>query len=240
MVQKNPLGWQIFQKFLPTTEVERLWHDCHSWCSMNRTLFEKPNPYIQGRQNGSHWVWDRLDPASLYIPSVNTMGHSEALLDIARAWMGENAQFFKDKLILKPPGTPGYGAHQDATYWHGLAVDPNQFVTILVPLQQMSRNNGGLYFADQKLDRLLDETQLVQRFGQDEPEVTRFNKTYMDLQVGDILVFDGLAVHGSDWNRSKIARPSLFFSFAPARVGPLRETYYQNFHRQIQAERLQI
>lgn len=58
-------------------------------------------------------VPERLDPVIDASPVFAELARDERVLRVARALLGENVVLFKDKLIVKTPGTMGYRTHQD-------------------------------------------------------------------------------------------------------------------------------
>src|SRR5262249_23190718 len=79
------------------------------------------------------------DPIIDLPPACRALTEDGGLLDVLAGLYGEPACLFKDKLIYKPPGCPGYALHQDWIAWPDF---PRSFLTVLVPLDATELANG--------------------------------------------------------------------------------------------------
>src|SRR5947209_8664526 len=150
----------------------------------------------------------------------------------ALAWVyGEEPCLFKDKLIFKPPGARGYGLHQDYIAWPGF---PKTFVTVVVAIDPFGAASGGTeVFPGRHRDGYLGPPDgsyheiPADRFGRDEVVI-------LDLNPGDVAVFDCLMPHRSAPNRSGSMRRGLFLSYnARSDGGDRRAAHYAAFHEYL-------
>src|SRR5262249_44822675 len=142
---------------------------------------------------------------------------------------GEPACLFKDKLIYKPPGCPGYDLHQDWIAWPDF---PRSFLTVLVPLDSATRENGcTIVYAGHHHQGPLSPTD-----GNYHPLapglVDESRAVPLELRPGDVAIFGGFVPHRSEANRSSGWRRQLYLSYNRAGDGGhQRDAHYAEFHR---------
>ena len=169
------------------------------------------------------WKWD---PVCDLVPEINALVRDERVLSVLRRiYDGREPVLFKDKLILKPPGTHGNGLHQDYTWWQGF---PTSLLTVTIAIDSGTRENGcteiypgmhtqGLYHEPGYLGHLPDSVVEGR-----EPE--RF-----ESQPGDVGIFHCFTPHRAGENRSTRDRRQLFITYNDARDGDHYEAHYQHF-----------
>lgn len=104
--------------------------------------------------------------------------------------------YFSDKLVLKPPGCPGYILHKDSNYWQaklGYAA-----CTVGVSLDSSSIESGPLMMESQNS---LKEEYIT-----------------LDLKAGDIIFFGGMVSHWSGPNVSQKYRRMIYVSFYTKKI----------------------
>jgi 2-aminoethylphosphonate dioxygenase len=141
---------------------------------------------------------------------------------------GEPACLFKDKLIFKPAGVKGYGLHQDWIAWPGF---PRSFLTVLVPLDPATRDNGctevfpGYHYLGSLSPEDGDYHELPAG------TVDEARCVPLELEPGDVAVFGGFTPHRSAPNRSGGWRRQLYLSYnARSDGGDQRMKHYAEFH----------
>ncbi|WP_145188829.1 phytanoyl-CoA dioxygenase family protein [Gimesia chilikensis] len=172
-------------------------------------------------------LWETFDPVIDLSPLIRKSAFDPRLLDVLHDLYGERACLFKDKLIFKQPGTKGYELHQDWIAWPGF---PRSFLTVLIPLDTANASNGctevfpgyhqqgSLSPEDGTYHRLPDETV-------DESLVVP-----LELEPGDIAIFDGFTPHRSGPNLSPSWRRQLYLSYnAFSDGGQQRTAHYEEF-----------
>ena len=196
-------GWALVPGFLDSEELaslrveaDRLFRD--------KTLFQQ-----RGAVPNSTTRSDRLDPVIDVSPSFAALARNPRLLDIVGEALGGQPQLMKDKFIAKPPGAPGYGAHQDAAYWPGLGVDASRFLTAILFLDDATAEKGAIECAPGLHGQLLTDPDQIA--DPDEAELGDF--TMVEAKAGDLLLLHSLAPHRSGSNRSGDMRRALLFTY---------------------------
>lgn len=178
-------------------------------------------------------LFETFDPIVDLAPSAAAIAHDRRLGALLAELYGEPAALFKDKLIYKPPGCPGYGLHQDWIAWPGF---PRTFITVLAPLEPSTRDNGctivypgchlrgALSASDGEYHELpagtVDEAAAVP----------------LELEPGDAAIFSGFTPHRSARNASAGWRRQLYLSYnALSDGGEQRAAHYREFHRWLLA-----
>jgi ectoine hydroxylase-related dioxygenase (phytanoyl-CoA dioxygenase family) len=173
--------------------------------------------------------FETFDPVIDLSPACRALAEDAELLGVLADLYDEPARLFKDKLIYKPPGCPGYGLHQDWIGWPGF---PRSFLTVLVPLEAASLDNGCtvVYPGYHKGGSLSPED------GQYHPlpdgTVDESKAVPMELEPGDVAIFGGFTPHRSAPNLSDGWRRQLYLSYNKhSDGGDQRLAHYDEFHR---------
>jgi hypothetical protein len=172
--------------------------------------------------------FETFDPIIDLSPACSAVALDPRLLALLAELYGEPACLFKDKLIYKPPGCPGYALHQDWIAWPGF---PRSFLTVLVPLERADEHNGctivypgyhlggSLSIEDGQYHPLPPET------------VDESGAVPLALEPGDVAVFGGFTPHRSAANDSAGWRRQLFLSYNKlSDGGEQRAKHYDEFH----------
>lgn len=173
--------------------------------------------------------FETFDPVLDLAPVCRSLASGRRLLDLLAELYGEEACLFKDKLIYKPPGVKGYGLHQDWIAWPGF---PRSFLTVLIPLDPASRNNGctEVFPGYHRNGSLTAEDGEYHELAADLVDETTC--VPLELERGDVAVFGGFTPHRSAPNASDTWRRQLFLSFNKhSDGGPQRDRHYREFHR---------
>jgi 2-aminoethylphosphonate dioxygenase len=177
--------------------------------------------------------FETFDPVVDLSPLCARIAADARLLAALAALYGEQACLFKDKLIFKPPGTKGYGLHQDWIAWPGF---PRSFLTVLAPFDRADADNGCTqvfpgYHKQGTLSR--EDGQYHELPAELIDEARGVN---LELDPGDVAIFTGFTPHRSAPNRSSRWRRQLFLSYNKhSDGGPQRDKHYQEFHDWIRA-----
>jgi 2-aminoethylphosphonate dioxygenase len=186
--------------------------------------------------DGGAAIPDRIDPVSDVSPAIAELVHDPRVIALAAAALGEDAVPFKDKLIYKRPGTHGYTAHQDFTFWQEVPAPPEALVTILVAVDPAGPSNGGLslYPGCHHEHHVKDVDMrdwLKPGGGLTPPEaIAGVAPDTPELAAGDMIVFGTLVPHESGPNRSDRSRCTIFLSYSAASYGDLTQEHYASFH----------
>jgi hypothetical protein len=206
-------------------EAERLLTDCRDLISPHN-LRCRYMPHVDTGER----LFEVFDPICDVSPTCARFACDPRIGEILELIYGEAACLFKDKLIFKPPGALGYDLHQDIPLsWE---VFPRSFVTVLIPIDRSTRENGctevysgyhGGFLCDDPAiymlpDHLVDDGRRVP----------------LELEPGDVAVFHGLTPHRSAPNRSPGMRRTLYVSYnAASDGGDQRDDHYTRFHAML-------
>ncbi len=147
---------------------------------------------------------------------------------------------FKDKFNYKPPGGEGYKAHFDGIFQF---IDENNkvkngwyeygdvFVNVLISLDKADESNGTLQISEAIKDNFgklyLKTTKDGSPNLAKEFEASLKFKS-IDLNVGDVLVFDNRCPHKSQKNNSNKPRRILYYTYSPKSAGNYYEKYFND------------
>lgn len=188
--------------------------------------------------------YDKFDP-------LTRMMNQQHYLDFLEKIQGEPVCLFKDKINFKSSGGAGFDLHVDGHfYWQTEESGPekkgwlhygNSFLNAVIPLQSAHSKNGALRIARSEVTR--------QRLGNSWLEITNslsekgpfltasdcdeIETETIEMEVGDLLLFDWTCIHGSEKNTSISDRPILYLTYNGASDGPNKERYYQEKHASI-------
>jgi hypothetical protein len=191
-----------------------------------RTLFR--DSLFHGR------VLEQIHP----IIDISAIFHSisAALIDkeIPQLFLEKNpVTLFRDKLILKPPGSKGYAVHQDFSWWHNYA--PEDMLTIGIAIDGSADENGPITFYRGS------HSQVLLPVGEWRPltdaelsPVSHLPQQVVHLAVGDLIVFHSLAVHWSAPNLSQSHRRMLYFSYIAGSDSSAYRDQFDNQFKQFQ------
>lgn len=176
--------------------------------------------------------FDCFDPVIDLSVVCESVARDERILDAVSALYGEPACLFKDKLIFKPPGALGHALHQDYIAW---PTSPTSFVTVIVAFDPTDAENGAIeVFPGYHLQGNLSATDgMYHELTEEQVDVSR--GVMLDLQPGDIAIFNGFTPHRSGANRSERWRRLLYLSYnALSDGGERREPHYREFQAWLQ------
>jgi 2-aminoethylphosphonate dioxygenase len=182
----------------------------------------------QDNVNTGECTFETFDPAIDLSPACRELALDAKLMDLLAELYGEPACLFKDKLIFKPAGVKGYGLHQDWIAWPGF---PRSFLTVLVPLDPATRDNGctEVFPGYHYLGSLSPEDGEYHELPAGTVDEARC--VPLELEPGDVAVFGGFTPHRSAPNRSGGWRRQLYLSYnARSDGGDQRMKHYAEFH----------
>lgn len=134
----------------------------------------------------------------------------------------EKWTLFKEKINFKLPGASGFAPHQDGHAFSKYIDD--MFISVMIPVDKATKENGCLEVAHKTTgNQLLSHPQggaisLTQS--------NQFKWKPLELNPGDLVIFDSYLPHRSQENNSSQERRSYFFTFNRALHGNLREKYF--------------
>ncbi|MBA3772248.1 MAG: phytanoyl-CoA dioxygenase family protein [Ramlibacter sp.] len=155
--------------------------------------------------------------------------------------LGEDFVLFKDKCNVKSPGGGGFSAHQDIAAYDSFG--PSYHVTAALALDAATLENGCLEVAVNYRDMaerareirptgfgdlpLFDSHRGGPRNGDIVDEIqAALVWQPVEMNPGDVLLFDSYLPHRSAVNHSATARRVFFLTFNPSRYGDRYAAYY--------------
>jgi len=221
----------------PLTEAQRASFAQNGWLVLRRALPAARIAEVMA------WVdqfaeWAHLDGPGMHHFEQTDRGpavtRSEALIEhhaglhallcegVIIGWvgdlLGEPATLYKEKINYKQPGGAGFAPHQDAPAYRFV----DHHISVMVPIDPSTRDNGCLAFAPGHARGRLPETR-----GRIDPAVVAtLDWRDIEAQPGDVVLFDSFAPHRSGTNASDRPRRALYLTYNAASKGFHRERYY--------------
>src|SRR5262245_42911628 len=134
------LGFIIVRSLLDRARIERALDEAIA-LRQRHDLISTRNLRCRWQTNvrNQECEFETFDPIIDLSPACEALARDAGLLAVLAELYCEPACLFKDKLIYKPPGCPGYGLHQDWIAWDGF---PHSYLTVLIPLEAATVANG--------------------------------------------------------------------------------------------------
>lgn len=203
-----------------------------SWLAESERVWNQPGLVtadsfrVQHRQRlDGNKVLERLDWVIPESDVFTALAQDPRITEPVARLIGGDIVLFKDKLIVRPPGTHGYGLHQDFPYWEASGIPADELLTVCIALDETDRDNGtlGLYrgYHDRRLPAPAGEP-----LDADPASVDGCCEEVFALQPGDMVLFHSLVPHRSGANTSLRQRRMLYFTYTHARHGA---DVYQRF-----------
>lgn len=158
----------------------------------------------------------KIDPFSDLHPVFGDLVRDRRLCDpLCSIFDGYEPRIFKEKYIIKPPGSHGNGVHQDYNWWQGF---PHSLLSIAIAIDAADEDNGcTLLWPGSHRHGFLHQAgtldgKIPDAFVEDEP-------FKLVTEPGDIAIFSCFTIHAASENRSDRFRRQLFLSYNDARHG---------------------
>ncbi|WP_179228614.1 phytanoyl-CoA dioxygenase family protein [Leptolyngbya ohadii] len=218
-------GYLTLPNFFSQEEIDRLSAECDR-LSTQESLFTQHIPEAATRTNlAGEIVRDRLDPVIHLSDRIRQMVYDTRLLQVLRDLFDDEPILFKDKLILKPPGTKGYDLHQDYAYWEQLGVPADALLSVQVAIDAADADNGAIVLYpglhQHRLPAPPDHPRDVSPTA-----VQSTDPVLVSTQPGDLLIFHSLTPHYSAPNRSQAPRRTLYLTYNSQTWGDYYKSYY--------------
>lgn len=157
---------------------------------------------------------------------------NEILFEILEQLMGEPATIFKEKINLKLPGGGSFGAHQDAPAF--VTFGQRYHVTMMLAIDDSTVDNGCLQFSSpvEAYDTLPQNP--------DGTICSQLEKELvwrpLEVNAGDVVLFDSYLPHRSPPNPSQISRRAGFITYNRQSEGNRRDDYFADKRRYFPPE----
>jgi ectoine hydroxylase-related dioxygenase (phytanoyl-CoA dioxygenase family) len=145
---------------------------------------------------------------------------------------------FKDKYNAKPPKGEGFYAHYDGIFFFpdknnrlrkGWYEYSNSFINVLIALDSCNKKNGALEIAKKHsggFNKLIKNT-----YNDGTPNITKKIEKkckfeLINLNIGDIVIFQNTCPHRSNKNNSNKPRRTLYYTYTNAKKGSQYSKYF--------------
>lgn len=207
-------------------EEVRTWQEeCDRLQSETDVDEEQDRVQWRDHQNGDPVV-DRFDPVVDISPVFDDLAHDPRIRGAVNALLGKPIQLMKDKLIMKRPGTDGYGLHQDFPYWTCAGLPPDALLSVQVSIDPADKENGALEVFPERHHRPLEGPSGEPR-DVDASLVDPSRATVVEAEAGSLLLFHSLVPHRSSANNSERSRRTLYLTYAQTADEEIYDRYYR-------------
>lgn len=207
----------------------------------NPLMQEKATELLERCRSGDRpsfetiFVWNDTSGNDLF--SLAT--RSNKLFDRLEFFFNDEIYDYHNKVVLKYPGTVGFSYHQDYGYWYGMGNLFPDMATVFIAVDPATRENGCLKLikGSHKCGRL-DHVQFNET-SDSGVEIERVNQikkildeVYIELNVGDVVIFHANTLHGSDDNISTKPRIALLGTYNTKHNSPYLNHDHPKFQKQ--------
>ena len=176
----------------------------------------------------------------LYDKGLSLKNLNEKISAILKEIFKEDFVIFKDKFNAKPPGGEGFFAHFDGIFnfindknekkngWYEYG---NYFINALVALDNCNEQNGTIElskFHEGGFEDLLKKTKNngTPALNKETEDQSFFN--YINLNVGDMVVFSNKCPHRSKKNNTNQNRRILYYTYTLSKNGSKYDQYFHD------------
>jgi len=148
------------------------------------------------------------------VPEVNLIYKNKYLQFLLKYILDyKNIYGLQSEFFFNPPGTKGYGQHQDDFF---LKTGRDNSFNLWIPLVNTNRLNGTLNFAKKSHKLKINKKANIFNLdgvGKKDKSLDKFNNTNCNCKFGDAIVISNHIFHGSGANKSKKNRYVLALGF---------------------------
>lgn len=218
-------GWLVLRGVLPPERVAQLrtWVDqLHEWAHIGG-----PGLHHFEQTDGGPRI-ARSEDMIPHHPGLKQFICDGAVIAWVGDLLGEPAVLFKEKINYKQPGGAGFAPHQDAPAYRFV----DHHVSVMVPVDPSTVDNGCLSFAHGH-----DRGTLPNEAGRIDPAIAdTLDWAPVEVQPGDVVLFDSYAPHRSGTNGSDQQRRAFYLTYNARSKGDFRERYYADKRAEFDRE----
>ncbi len=225
-------GYIVLRGVFTPDECSNISRECWRLLSLpvthpnnHRTPFRKGAPTSLG-------VPERFDPVLDVSQALREVVADDRILQPLRAIFdvqgdGPAAYPFKDKIIFKAPGVQGYDLHQDASWWQGMDIPLEHFLSVSISIDAATPENGCLQVIPGVHDRLVSTPGEIRNLNREEAQAAHWpDPVNVETQPGDVVIFHGLTPHCSGANTTNLFRRSFYLTYNHPAEGDQRDAFY--------------
>ena len=201
------------------------------------------NHYFYHEKIGKKKVLRRIEKISEYSKDAKKIILSEKIIKIIKQLTRKNYKLFKEKLNFKYPGGEGFKPHIDGHFlWKdekkklrdGWKEYSNDFLSIVIPLEKVNKKNGCLELSSIKNTNKIGSNfnEITSNIIKYTPNIKKsflkkFKWTPIEMNIGDILIFNWKCAHKSKKNHSSNSRMIFYATFYESnKTKNVKEKYY--------------
>jgi len=196
---------------------------------MQRQLTNIRTKTESGKHNAFEtiFVWNDTSGDDLFAK----LTRNYQVLERLEAFLADRVYVYHNKVALKYPLVPGFRYHQDYFYWYGMGCLFPDMATTSIAIDAATRENGCLKVlagshrmgrVDHEFDAELEDSGV----SPDRLAMIRerCEEVYVELGIGDLVIFHCNLLHGSDDNFSDKSRLALLGCYNTAHNDPYKAT----------------
>jgi len=172
--------------------------------------------------NGTDIVISKFDPVVDISDVYLRLAFDSRVVARVEEFLKEPAELFKDKIVFKLPGHPGFGPHIDASWYEPF---PMEIVAVMIAIDEADPVSGALEIASGYSPTDDGPREARDLTGAEIPPPDAWRM--VPMRPGDMLVFSSRLPHRSGPNRGPSPRRALFLSYNARRYGRRYLDYYR-------------
>lgn len=229
-------GYTIIKNFFSKKDIKKIISE------LSNIKYKKTDKNFHYEKIKKKYKLRRLEKVSEKLPMVKKILSSEKLIQTINSISNKKLILFKDKLNIKYSGGKGYNPHIDGHFtWidkngnknYGWKKYSNYFLNVVIPIDNVKIKNGCLY---------VGKKEDIKKIGKNYFSIVKFlsNHKYeipliinkkikyqpIEMDMGDILIFDWKCPHFSKQNFSSLIRRQIYITYCASKNTSSRKNYY--------------
>lgn len=235
--QRN--GFVIIKNFLSKNRINKIRFEI--------TNSKKRNKFFYYEKIKNRKKLRRIERISEFSKNSKNLICSKEIFSLIKNIENGEHKLFKDKLNFKYPGGAGYLPHIDGHFlWRdkdnkiqsGWKKYSNNFINLVLPLEKTDKKNGCIYLAKKKDTKKIGKTfrkistnMMLGTPNIKNKDIKKFKFFPVELEVGDICLFNWKCAHYSRKNFSSNSRMIFYATYYKKNLKSsknIRTLYYQD------------
>ena len=202
-------GFVVMNNVFQKSEMDILRTACHAHRLYDDKVTELQEAVSKGKRPGFSTILNHNSTDGKDI--LSKVARRKEIMDLLDLFFDDISYAFHNKIIVKPSGMVGLSYHQDYAYWYHTGCLYPMTASVFCAVDKSTKENGCLKviptshklerqdhqnFGTHPGDRGMEKTRL-------EIVIQRLGEKYVELNSGDICIFHGNLIHGSDDNESE-------------------------------------
>jgi ectoine hydroxylase-related dioxygenase (phytanoyl-CoA dioxygenase family) len=138
-------GYLVVPGRFPSEQVGAWRDECDRvWRLPGLIVADDPRVMPRDRVDGNGVELERIDWFIENSPLFRRIVDDPRVRGPVSCTLGDEPVLFKDKLLVRSPGTVGYGLHQDYLTWQSSGLAADEVLTVLLAFDAIGVDNGAL------------------------------------------------------------------------------------------------